>query len=195
MSREDLYPLLQSTMQSFTPHYREAMQTVLTEVGLQGGDWFRSFVAYGIDPEPLTADSFQSWFPYANIEYQKENLAQTAENGFLQEVSPDSYRLTDKGRAAMVRFYADTGQAIAGLMPLPEAKMQLLADLFGRVIAATEAAEEPAEKPLFMMSRSTDTGSDAPPALRIDQYATDMLRYRDDAHIAAWKIYGVDGPT
>jgi DNA-binding MarR family transcriptional regulator len=80
-------------------------------------------------------------------------------------------------------------------MPLPEAKMELLADLFERVIAATEAAAEPADKPLFMMSRSTDTGSAAPPALRIDQYATDMLRYRDDAHIAAWKVYGVDGPA
>lgn len=195
MIRNDLWPLLQSTMQAFTPHYREVMQTVLTEANIQGADWFRSFVAYGLDPEPLTADFFHACFPYANIEFQKQNLAETAEHGLLQEVAPHSYCLTEKGRAGMARFYTETSAAIAGLEPLPAAKMQLLADLFGRIIAATETAVAPAHKPLFLMSRRSDTGSDAPPTLRIDQYATDLLRYRDDAHNAAWAGCGVDGPT
>ncbi|MEJ2747557.1 MAG: hypothetical protein P8183_06570, partial [Anaerolineae bacterium] len=195
MSRNDLWPLLQSTMQAFVPHYRDAMQPVLTEVGFQGPDWFFSFVAYGIDPEPLTAVHFHTCFPYPNIETQKQNMALAAEHGFLEEVDADSYRLTDKGRAGMQRFYADTGAAIAGLEPLPAADMQQLADLFGRIIAATEAAEEPSHKPVFLMSRRTDTGRDAPPALRIDQFATDMLRYRNDASIAAWLNHGVDGQT
>lgn len=195
MSRNDLWPLLQAAMQAFTPHYRDAMQSVLTEVGFQGPDWFMSFVAYGIDPEPLTAVHFHTCFPYANIENQKQNLALAAEHGFLEAAAPDSYRLTDKGRAGMQRFYADTGAAIASLEPLPAADMQQLADLFGRIIAATEAAQEPAHKPVFLMSRRTDIGRNAPPARRIDQYATDMLRYRDDVHIAAWMSDGVDGRT
>lgn len=195
MSYEDLWSLLQTTMQAFTPHYNDAMQTVLTEVGFQGPDWFVSFIAFGIDPEPLTADFFHACFPYGNIENQKQTLAQVAAHGFLEAVAADSYRLTEKGHAGMSRFYTDTGAAISGLEPLPIADMQRLADLFGRIIAATEAAPEPARKPLFMMSRRTDTGSTALLALRIDQYATDMLRYRDDAHLAAWANYGVDGPT
>lgn len=195
MSRKDLWPLLQSTMQAFTPHYREAMQPVLTEVGFQGPDWFLSFVAFGIDPDPLTADFFHTCFPYANVKNQKQNLALAAEHGFLEEVAEGSYRLTDKGRAGMQRFYDETGAAISGLEPLPAAKMKHLADLFGRIIAATETSGEPADKPQFSMSRRTDTGSDATPALRIDQYATDMLRYRDDAHNAAWAGYDVAGPT
>lgn len=195
MSRNDLWPLLQSTMQAFTPHYRDEMQPVLTEFNFQGPDWFFSFAAYGIDPEPLTADFFHACFPYANVENQKQNLALAAEHGFLEEVVPGSYRLTDKGRAGMQRFYADTGAAISGLEPLPAADMQQLADLFGRIIVATEAAEEPAPKPVFLMSRRTDIGSSTPPARRIDQYATDMLRYRDDAHIAAWMKHDIDGQT
>jgi DNA-binding PadR family transcriptional regulator len=195
MSRNDLWSLLQATTQAFTPHYNEAMQPVLTEFNFQGPDWFMSFAAYGIDPEPLTAVHFHACFPYANIENQKQNLALAAEHGFLETVAPDSYRLTDKGRVGMQRFYADTGAAIAGLEPLPAADMQQLANLFSRIITATEAAEEPAHKPGFLMSRRTDTGRDAPPALRIDQYATDLLRYRDDAHIAAWINHGIDGRT
>ncbi len=195
MSRNDLWPLLQATMQAFVPHYRDAMQPLLNEVGFQGPDWFFSFVAYGVDPEPLTAVHFHTCFPYANIENQKQNLALAAEHGFLEAVATDSYRLTDKGRAGMQRFYADTGAAISGLELLPAADMQQLADLFGRIIAATEAAEEPTHKPVFLMSRRTDPGSSAPPARRIDQYATDMLRYRNDAGIAAWLGHGVDGQT
>ena len=195
MSRQDLWPLLQTTMQAFTPHYREAMQTVLTETGIRGQDWFRTFLAYGLDPEPLTAVQFHTIFPYTNANFQKQSLAETAEHGFLQEIAPGSYRLTDNGRTAMKRFYNETSAAIAVLEPLPAAKMELLADLFGRIIAATEAAAEPAEKPLFLMSRRSDPGSDASPSIRIDQYATDMLRFRDDAHNAAWADLGVNGPT
>lgn len=195
MSRNDLWPLLQATMQAFTPHYREAMQTVLTETEIRGQDWFRTFLAYGVDPEPLTAVQFHTIFPYANTDFQIQNLAETAEHGFLQEVAPGSYRLTENGRAAMKRFYAETGAAISALEPLPAAKMERLADLFGRIITATEAAEEPAEKPLFLMSRRSDPGANAAPARRIDQYATDLLRYRDDAHNASWAGLGVNGPT
>lgn len=195
MSRQDLWPLLQSAMQAFTPHYRDAMQAVLTETGFQGPDWFIAFVAYGIEPEPLTAVLFHTCFPYTNIENQKQTLAQVAEHGFLAEVAPGSYRLTEKGRAGIQRFYRDTGAAISQLEPLAAAEMQQLADLFGRIIAATEAAEKPDHKPVFLMSRRTDSGNQASPALRIDQYATDMLRYRDDAHVAAWKILDIDGPV
>ena len=38
-------------------------------------------------------------------------------------------------------------------------------------------------------------GPDAAPATQIDQYLTDLLRFRDDAHLAAWVNLGVDGRT
>lgn len=192
MSRNDLWPLLQSTMQAFTPHYQEAMQPLFAESIFQGADWFLAFIALGVDPEPVTADLFHTIAPYTNIERQKELLAETAEHGILENKG-DNYRLTDKGREAITRFFTDTGQAITGLEPLPADQMTQLADLLSHVISTTEDAPQPANKPYFFMSRRTDTGPDASPTLRIDQYLTDLLRYRDDTHTAAWEGHGIDG--
>jgi DNA-binding MarR family transcriptional regulator len=63
------------------------------------------------------------------------------------------------------------------------------------VVQASLAAPEPAAKPTLLTSRHTDPGSGAAPAARIDQYLTDLLHYRDDAHQAAWQPVGVSGPA
>ncbi|MBU0704896.1 MAG: hypothetical protein KKC18_13635 [Chloroflexi bacterium] len=38
-----------------------------------------------------------------------------------------------------------------------------------------------------------DPGAGASGSVKTDQYLTDLIRYRDDAHIAAWKPYDVSG--
>ncbi|HJZ46612.1 MAG TPA: hypothetical protein VKE41_05580, partial [Roseiflexaceae bacterium] len=52
---------------------------------------------------------------------------------------------------------------------------------------------EPADKPALLASRLTDPGAHAGPAALTDQYLTDLVRFRDDAHIAAWRPYEIDG--
>jgi ribosomal protein S19E (S16A) len=46
---------------------------------------------------------------------------------------------------------------------------------------------------MLKYSRWTDPGADAPAAVRIDQFLTDLAHYRDDAHNAAWMPYGISG--
>ena len=71
--------------------------------------------------------------------------------------------------------------------------MTRLADLLAQIIAATEAAPALARKTHMLISRRTDPGAGAAPAAQIDQYLTDLLRFRDDAHLAAWAGLGIDG--
>ena len=71
--------------------------------------------------------------------------------------------------------------------------MDQLNSLLYRLVEATLAAPEPEEKWAMAYSRWTDPGAGASGSVKTDQYLTDLLRYRDDAHIAAWKPYGVSG--
>ena len=182
-------------MQAFNPFYREAVQAVFADYEIQGRDWFYAYLAYGLEPEPLTAAVLQQMTPYANSQTQAEWLLETAEKGLLQTITDNSYRLTAAGRAPVEAFFTAARQSIAPLAPLPPAEMVRLAELLARIIAATEALPMPALKTHMLISRRTDPASAAAPATKIDQYLTDLLRFRDDAHLAAWVDLGVDGRT
>jgi DNA-binding MarR family transcriptional regulator len=79
--------------------------------------------------------------------------------------------------------------------PLSDEELEDLVELLGRIVHTTDDLPTPALKANFNYSRWTDPGQDAPAVIRIDQYATDLLRYRDDAHIGAWHHLGVSGPA
>jgi Mn-dependent DtxR family transcriptional regulator len=195
MTPQERYDLIQQAMQAFNPFYREAVQTVFADYEIQGRDWFYAYLAYGLEPEPLTAVLLQQMTPYANSQTQAEWLLETVEKGFLQTVGDNSCRLTASGRAPVEAFFTAARQAIAPLAPLVPAEMARLAELLAQIIAATEALPTPALKTHMRISRRTDPGPAAVPATKIDQYLTDLLRFRDDAHLAAWVNLGVDGRT
>jgi hypothetical protein len=71
--------------------------------------------------------------------------------------------------------------------------MEELNRLLRRLVEATLEAPEPEEKWAIAYSRWTDPGEDAPASVLTDQYLTDLIRFRDDAHLAAWKPYAVSG--
>jgi predicted transcriptional regulator len=71
--------------------------------------------------------------------------------------------------------------------------MDKLNNLLLQLVEAIVLAPEPGNKWSFCYSRWTDPGRDTPASVRTDQYLTDLYRFRDDAHIAAWKPYKVSG--
>jgi DNA-binding MarR family transcriptional regulator len=79
------------------------------------------------------------------------------------------------------------------LRPLPEADLLRLAGLLDRVVEASLAAPEPPGKWCLTIERHYDPGTDAPVMHRLDQYLSDLLAYRDDAHLAAWQRHAISG--
>ncbi len=193
MSQTNWWSLVQETMQALSPLYQQETQAVFEQVGYQSGDWFNSFMAYGLEPQPLTADFYQSQFPYISLTRQQNGLAETAERGFLTAVSPHTYHLSDKGRNAITRFFSTAVAAISQVNPLPTADLERLAVLLYKVVKTILNTPEPAQKSQLLISRRTDPGMSTHPAARIDQYMTDLQRFRDDAHLAAWAHHGVSG--
>ncbi len=193
---ESLWPNVQEAFQAIGPHYQPQTGPFVRELGYEDGDWFISFIAYGVDPEPLTAVALQKKiYVYSHLDRVQQILAGAAERGFLAETQAGHYIITEKGRGGLDRFFEIAWDTIAELTPLPESDMERLARLLYRVVAATETASEPAVKANLKVSRRTDPGLDALEIVRIDQYLTDLLRYRDDAHIAVWSTHGVSGPA
>jgi hypothetical protein len=87
---------------------------------------------------------------------------------------------------------------LADVQPLPEEALRQINALLSHLVAATLAAPEPQEKWAIVYSRWTDPGAGTPGAVMpgsvlTGQYLTDLLRFRDDAHVAAWKPYGISG--
>jgi predicted transcriptional regulator len=190
---DSLWPSIQETFNAFGPHYQNEIQAAMAEVGFEGADWFFSYLAYGMDPEPLTAESLQKMLPYFSKERLQGRLSLISEHGFLENKSDDKYSLTAKGHDGIESFFVSARLAIAKVTPMSSQKMDRLAKLLGDVVEATAAASEPAAKPNFQISRRTKPDAAEDAAVHIDQYLTDLLYFRDDAHIAAWQPQNISG--
>ncbi|MBN1316323.1 MAG: hypothetical protein JXA42_12675 [Anaerolineales bacterium] len=184
--------LLQETMQSFAPFYREDMDKAIQDTDAPD-DWFTLLIASGINPKPLSVDHYQTISPYAARERRVKSLQKLAELELMEPVGPDVYQLTDLGRESVELIYKAAQSNLAKIQPLPQDEMEELEATLFRLVNAVLEADEPDEKWSIASSRSTDPGKEATGLVLIDQYLTDLVRYRDDAHITAWKKYESDG--
>ncbi|UCG26149.1 MAG: hypothetical protein JSW55_09265 [Chloroflexota bacterium] len=192
--QEKIYSSMGDTLQAFSPFYREAMIKWLRQSEAPD-NWFALNIVRANDPEPFSLDQLLEINPYSAISSQRERYEALAAKGFLEVVSEDSFKLTDRGREIVEGFFRLAHEELAEVEALPAEEMDQLADLLERVVMNTLESDEPAKKPALLASRWTDQGPSAPATVRIDQYVTDLVRYRDDAHIAAWQPAGLDGRT
>jgi Mn-dependent DtxR family transcriptional regulator len=192
MDKKQLWSLAEETMRAFTPFYREAMQKAIQDSGA-ANTWFALSLAHGSDPAPFTVERFHALVPYTAQERQVEILEELAQLELLERVSENAYRLTDPGRETVADIYKAAHQALGTIEPLPADTMDQLNSLLYRLVETTLEAPEPEEKWAIACSRWTDPGENASGAARADQYLTDLFRFRDDAHIAAWQPYAVSG--
>ncbi len=192
MDKEQWWSLVEETMRAFSPFYREAMQQAIQDSGVPD-NWFALSLARGSDPAPLTVERFHAMSPYTAWERVAEMLEELARLEMLERVGEDAYRLTDLGREAVEDIFGAAHQSLGAIEPLPADEMDQLNDLLYRLVQATLEAPQPENKWAIAYSRWTDPGEDAPGAVKADQYLTDLVRFRDDAHIAAWKPYNVSG--
>jgi hypothetical protein len=190
--QEQLWALVQEAMRAFRPFYGEVMQKTIEDSGVPD-DWFALHLARGSEPVPFTVECFHALSPYTARERRVETLEKLAQLGLLEKVEEEAYRLTNPGREAVQTIFCAAHQAIGAAEPLPAGEMEELNRLLRRLVEATLEAPEPEDKWAIANSRWTDPGEDAPPSVLTDQYLTDLIRFRDDAHLAAWKPYGVSG--
>jgi Mn-dependent DtxR family transcriptional regulator len=190
---EDRLTLIRTTAQAFVPFYSEAMQQSLTGSGLTGPAWYVSYLAHGLGTDSISAEQYHTMHPYTNIERQRTILQECMHNGVLEPADNGVYALTEHGKGGLHNFLESAAEIIAPLQPLDESELSYIADLLADIVATTEAAPLPKEKPHLEASRRVAASRTTPPIVRIDQYLTDLQQYRDSAHIAAWQPLNVEG--
>jgi Mn-dependent DtxR family transcriptional regulator len=189
----DVWEKAGQSVTAFSPLYQERMIR-LTQKYDSPNYWFFLNWIRAIEPEPFNLDEVvETVSPYSTREWTTDVFNELSESGFLNHDDHGTFTLTDRGRGLIEGFFDNAHEALAEVEPIPADKMKIVRDYLGRIVEAAENAAEPTEKPRLAESRWTDPGPDAPVAVGIDQFATDLYRFRDDVHVAAWKSYGVSG--
>jgi DNA-binding MarR family transcriptional regulator len=88
-------------------------------------------------------------------------------------------------------FYKRLGE----LEVLTDEELQEVSDILDRLIKASLEAEEPQEKPTTKTMHHAHPETEYALLARIDMQLDDLRAFRDDAHIASWRPYEVDGRT
>lgn len=183
---------VEQAMNALAPFYQDQAVADLQKLEANHA-WLPLLKTAGTTPAPLSAEQFATAVPYTASRQRHEMLQEAVARGLLAVDRAGRYRLTEHGKKVLAAFFDSAQAAIAAVPALPAAEMEELVALLERVVLAVERSPLPREKSNFAASRWTDPGPDAPLTVRADQYMTDLMHFRQDAHIASWNAYGVDG--
>lgn len=159
---------------------------LLADAALQRPEWSTLVRAYLCEP-PFTQDMLADRLPYASRTLLQTRVDALGSKSLLQEVAPQEFILTDNAVDLLHRWVEREREHLAGLTPLPRQDLERLAALLSRVVQAAVAAPPPPDKAHLLGSRRLAPPPDAAPMVQIDQYLTDLVWFRDDAHVAAWR--------
>ena len=132
--------------------------------------------------------------PYATVHSHLEALPVLVERGYLA-VDGGRYTVTPRGRALVERLERAGRAYLATLELLPPADLGRLADTFAGIAARLWAAAEPAAKPHQARVRRLPSAAGGPLMARLEEAIYALWMARDDAHNAAWRAAGFDGPV
>lgn len=183
-----LWPLVWDTLQTLTAHYGPAIDHEAEKFGVPYGEWYGWLMAAKIfEPEPVSAARLHVRAAYTNPDLLDRRLQSGVELGLLAPEGEGTYRLTQAGHEAVERLIAAAYGAVANLEPLPDAELDELLGLLRRLVYACLTAPEPPGKWCLRIARHYDPGGRAGRMPQLDQYLSDLVAYRDDAHLAAWQ--------
>jgi len=209
MNDHELWDLLRQAYAAIASRYDPVAERIVTESGVDARTWgiLLAVLTFGLTPSPLHPPSpllagegkgdwgvEARWFlvrgPYTAAEAYQSRLAATASKGYLAEVAPGAYRLTETGRAATERFVAELRAAMAQADPLPHAAAARLASLLERLVQASLHKPSPPDTWSISLSHKLMPAAD-PPLPYSEQLISCLTAYRDDAHLAAWRPSGL----
>lgn len=147
--------------------------------------------ALEFSPEPLTVEKFRQRAVYSSPSLTRALLELLSSEQYFDRVG-DDYFLTPKGhneanKASDLRNYASNG-----FEPISSEKLIHLKNYISKIIDASLQVDTIRIWSLeHSRNRAPDT--DTNPVAHLIQYGSDFNAYRDDAHMAAFADYDVDG--
>lgn len=192
MELTDTWSLGGEVVKSFFPIYRLGLQAAINAANIHK-EWRILALTRGCEGETISAAQLKRLWPYAAPHLRASYLRNLIEQAHLEYVTAEEYRLTPQGKRAIERVYKMAYRELAKADLLDMMDMKRLATLLWKLVQAALQAHEPADKTALRLNRWSDGGLYAPAVTRIDQYLTDLQRFRDDCHYATWQGSGLEG--
>ncbi|MDX1993742.1 MAG: hypothetical protein SF029_15240 [bacterium] len=186
VDRSAVWKMGAEAIQALYPIYRLGFQAMIRSYELEA-EWIILFFARSTAPQPLTLPQLQRYLPYTAESRRTHGLNRLVTQGMMAETEDGAYHLTTQGSRAAERILRIAQRELGKAKVLPQADARRLADLLWPVVQAALQTPEPHDKRGLLAYRWMDNGPCAPPVTRIDQYLTDLNRFREDCHYAAWK--------
>lgn len=145
------------------------------------------------EPNPVSPAILNIRSPYTAPENYRAILSGLASAGLLNLIAADQFHLTPQGLAALKQTLAAVYTSMGGIQSLSVTKMMDLASRLKDLADACMAAPDPPGIWSIQHVRRMDPGSGSPMMVRIDQFLSELVAFRDDTHLAAWRQHGCSG--
>ncbi len=179
------------TLRSLNKHYSPVMEQTAIEEDVNPDDWGMLITAFSFHPDEISEEILQKRIPYQRYANRLESMRH---QGLLSR-SGDLYQLTPGGEKIAWKVIQAAYQTMDQLHPLKPPEMHCLNQILRKIVLACLEAPEPPGKWCIKHARRLDPGESAGITVKLDQYLSDLVAYRDDSHLAAWRAHQVDGPT
>ncbi len=190
MDDHALWSLTHEAWAALDAHLEPIVERLSAESGVDHAAWGLLLAALTFEPETTTPARLRMRGPYTAAEGYRTRLAAAVEKGYLTEVTPDEYRLTDAGHTETWRFIEELRAVMADVDPLPPADSQRLAGLFDRLVQSSLNTPPPPDTWSIRLSHRL-MPDPSPPLPYTEQAISCLAGYRDDAHLAAWQPSGL----
>lgn len=189
---KDVWGAVDAARQAVAQIYWPVLQAKAEEVGFEGWDLLitrrATVLEDGVTPAYLAA-----FMPYVTQELILERLNGTAGRGFIAGSADGGYRVSETGQQAVTAVMSAAANALADIELDEGERVERTAVLLQKLSDTINAAAEPEIKAAIADSRRLFP-ADSPLALwRINSLLTDIVNFRDDAHVAAWRPYELPG--
>ena len=188
-----LWPLANSVSQAISVVTRAPVNPILAQHFSDGRLFPVTQWARGIAPEPLAAGHFSRRYPYINPHTVNDRLNQASEAGLLKRQGDGNFTVSERGQLAIDSANDVFYRYLTDLDTLPAEDLETLANLLDRVVHTSLEAAEPGDKWALANIHRFHPDVAYGPLTRIDQHLDDLNAFRDDAHLAAWQPYEIDG--
>ncbi|TAK12924.1 MAG: hypothetical protein EPO32_07040 [Anaerolineae bacterium] len=187
------YDLAAKALGAFSRMTSERYAEIARTSGItESSDSLLAQYAVGFAPDPLGLAHIFKRVPYHNPEQFQADFKAAVQRGWLAELRDGAYGPTRQAQDYVARLVQAGCEFTAGLSTLTPAQLSRLETLLDRVNHAALALPDLAETPALRMSRRFNR-PDLPALYRVRRQLVDLLAFRDDAHVAAWTQYEVDG--
>jgi hypothetical protein len=190
MTVSDFWARAKGVHLAFVPHYQPGMRAALIKTGIRN-DWVLLARMRGLHPQPFTRRHARYLFPATNDAYLDDGLARLEAMRCITR-DDDAHLTTVRGREHIGYIYRIAQREMARVeTDMPQRDMRRLADLLQHMVRGAVDCVDPTRQWALASSRWSDAGRLGPPAIRIDQYLTDLAMFRFDMGSAVCDMYGL----